>query len=148
MLNVLIVEDGHEYIETMSRYLSEEVSFVRAGDGVQALTLLDEGAWDVVFMDMRFDRSERLLGEDDQLRQRFGSDAGRVRRFLERHQGTYIANAIREAGHSVPILFSYDFDGEPARWTHLSARLAPAAYVNDTASPASVRAALRGLCDG
>ena len=145
-MKVLIVEDGHEYTETMSRYLGEGIHLERAGDGFQALDMLANGHWDVVFMDMRFDRSQRLLGEDATLRERFAGDPERLRRFLERHQGTYIAHAIRHAGHCTPILFSYDFGREMTRWAHLRERLTAVAYVHDTAGPADVRAALKELC--
>jgi len=144
-MKVLIVEDGHEYIETMSRYLGEGIHLERAGDGIQALEMLGNEHWDVVFMDMRFDRAQRLLGEDPDLLDRFAGDSERLRRFLERHQGTYIAHAIRNSGHSIPILFSYDFGRESARWAHLRERLTSVAYVHDTAGPADVRTALKEL---
>ncbi len=147
-MRVLIVEDGHEYIDTMSRFLGEGIELARAGDGIEALEHLKTGGWDVVFMDMRFDRSVRLLGEDEALVGRFAGDADRIRRFLERHQGTYIADAIRAAGHRIPILFSYDFAGEPGRWEHLNKRLQSVAYVHDTAGPAEIRAAFKELCSG
>ena len=146
-MKVLIVEDGYEYSETMGRYLGTDVNLDRAGDGLDALAMLSASPCDVVFMDMRFDRSERLLGDDEALRERFGGDTVRVRRFLERHQGTYIADAIRAAGHQTPILFSYDFARESTRWAHLVGRLGRVAYINDTAGPADVRRALMELCD-
>ena len=145
-MKVLIVEDGHEYSETMARYLGNGFTLGRAGDGVDALDMLRAEHWDVVFMDMRFDRAHRLLGEEGAVRNRFGGDPERIRRFLERHQGTYIADAIRAAGYGTPILFSYDFGREPGRWEHLSDRLGRVAYTHDTAGPADVRAALRRLC--
>ena len=145
-MKVLIVEDGHEYIDTMSRYLGDGIELTRAGDGLEALEQLKTASWDVVFMDMRFDRSDRLLGQDDALVARFAGDTDRIRRFLERHRGTYIADAIRAAGHSTPILFSYDFGAEPGRWEHLSNRLQSVAYVHDTAGPAEIRSAFKELC--
>ena len=146
-MRVLIVEDGYEYSETMGRYLGIDVELGRAGDGLAALTMLSASSLDAVFMDMRFDRSERLLGEDEAMRERFGNDTVRLRRFLERHQGAYIADAIRAAGHQTPILFSYDFGREATRWAHLVGRLGRVAYIHDTAGPADVRFALTELCD-
>ena len=145
-MRVLIVEDGYEYSETMGRYLGGDVEFGRAGDGLDALAMLSASSWNVIFMDMRFDRAQRLLGDDGAIRERFGGDSVRVRRFLERHQGAYIADAIRAAGHRTPILFSYDFGRESTRWAQLVGRLGHVAYIHDTAGPADVRCALTELC--
>jgi hypothetical protein len=113
--------------------------------GLAGFEALTGASWDVVFLDMRFDRSERLIGDQEALEQRFHGDAGRARRYLEKNQGTHISHAIREAGHRVPLLFSYDFDAEPQRFARLHARFAPMSYVNDMAGPADVRAAVLGL---
>lgn len=142
---VLVVEDGHEYIETYGRYLGEEFDFVRAGDGQTALSMLASDDWHAVFLDMRFDRAERLLGDLDALELRFHGDRERAKRFLEDNQGTYIAAAIRDAGYRHPLLFSYDFDSEPRRFSHLVERYAPVAYIGDTAGPSEVREALWAL---
>lgn len=113
--------------------------------GLAGFEALTGASWDVVFLDMRFDRSERLIGDQEALEQRFHGDACRARRYLEKNQGTHISHAIREAGHRVPLLFSYDFDAEPQRFARLHARFAPMSYVNDMAGPADVRAAVLGL---
>jgi CheY-like chemotaxis protein len=142
---VLLVEDGHEYIEAFTRYLGDEFEFVRAGDGLAALRQLTEASWHAVFLDMRFDRADCLLGDLDALELRFHGDRPRAKRFLEDNQGTYIAAAVREAGHTHPLLFSYDFDSEPRRLAHLRTRYAPLDYIGDTAGPAEIREALWGL---
>jgi len=139
---VLVVEDGHEYSDILGRYLGEEFHFSRAGDGQEALEMLEAELWHGVFMDMRFDRAERLLGDLDALMVRFGGDQERARKFLENNQGTYIAEAIRSAGYGHPLLFSYDFDAEPTRLAHLQERYAPMFYLGDTAGPADIREAL------
>ncbi len=139
---ILLVEDGHEYIQTYDRYLGEEFEFVRAGDGETALALLNDEDWHAVFLDMRFDRAEHLLGDLDALEIRFHGDRARAKRFLEDNQGTYIAAAIRGAGYRHPLLFSYDFDSEPRRFNHIQAQYAPVSYIGDTAGPADVREAL------
>ncbi|MGB0641631.1 MAG: hypothetical protein ACPGTU_20025 [Myxococcota bacterium] len=141
-VRVLVVEDGHEYIETFSRFLAEDFELVRVGDGPACLEALSTSHWDLVFLDMRFDRADRLIGDQAALEKRFHGDTARAKKYLENHQGTYIANEIREAGYAHPLLFSYDFDGEPQRFAHLSARLAPMTYVNDMAGPADIRAAI------
>lgn len=147
-LNVLVVEDGEEYIRTFSRFGSDELHFSRAGDGREALARLVEGpedgrgAWDVVFLDMRFDRVPpgALLGDLSSTAERFNGDPNRARQFLEEHQGTYILAAIRAAGHTLPAIFSHDFDPEPRRWANLVKQYAPVHYLPDNASAATLQA--------
>jgi len=144
-IKVLVVEDGHEYSTNLRRFLSEYFRFERAGDGFEALSALEQTTWDVVFLDMRFDRAERLMGDPKPLTERFGGDLERARRLLEDNQGTHILEAIRAAGNYVPVLFSYDFDGEPRRYRNLEQRYGPLGYLPDTAGPAEIRAALNAL---
>ncbi len=141
---VLVVEDGHEYITTLGRYLGEDFELVRVGDGPEALERLARQSWDVVFLDMRFDRTPagRLLGDLAVTADRFNGDTRRATRFLEEHQGTYVLAALREAGHVHPVVMSYDFDSEPRRWTHLSGRYPPVRYLADNADPERIRRAL------
>lgn len=145
-VNVLVVEDGHEYTETFARFVGAPFTFTRAGGGASALAALRGTPFDRVFLDMRFDRvpPDALLGDLEPLLARFGGDAVRARSYLEAHQGTYILAAIREAGHSLPAVFSYDFSGEPRRWATLLARYAPLGWIPDNAAPAQIRAALLG----
>ncbi len=142
-MNILVIEDGHEYSTTLSRFLPD-VTFVRAGDGGEALRLLDERRFSAAFLDMRFDRvpHEALLGDHEQLLDRMDGDAERAWRFLEDNQGAYVLAALRGAGHQLPVVFSYDFDGEPRRWQHLSKAYAPLSYLNDAAGPDLIRQTL------
>ncbi len=144
---VLLVEDGHEYINAYARFLGDMATFVRAGDGHEALTMLAQTVFDCVVLDMRFDRAECLLGDEASLTQRFGCPA-RAHRFLEDNQGSYILAALREAGHRVPVVLSYDFGAEPRRFANLSKRYAPLAYLDDAAGPAEIRAALSAALSG
>ena len=146
-MRVLIVEDGYEYSETFGRFLGEGFTWERAGSGPAALASLAEGAYDVVFLDMRFDRvpEDALLGDRDAAADRFNGDPVAGRRFLEDHQGTFVLHALREAGHGIPVLLSYDFDGEPRRWARLAERFGPVDYLPDTATPAEVRRRLEAL---
>ncbi len=143
---VLVVEDGHEYITTLRRYLGQAFDFARAGDGHEALAQLAGGPWDVVFLDMRFDRTapSQLLGDLAVTADRFNGDTHRATRFLEEHQGTYVLAALREAGCGLPVVMSYDFDSEPRRWKHLEARYRPIRYLTDNADPERIQQALRG----
>lgn len=142
---ILVVEDGTEYVENLRRFLGEDFLFERAGDGPEALERLSAERWDAIFLDMRFDRATRLVGDLGALVDRFVGDEERARRFLEDNQGAYVLAALREAGHTQPALFSYDFDGEPRRYRNLEGRYGPLAYLADTAGPAQIREALLGL---
>ncbi len=142
MTRVLVIEDGHEYSATLSRFLPD-FTFVRAGSGQEALDLLAQG-FDVVFLDMRFDRVPRedLLGDHREVVERVDGDSDRAWRFLEDNQGAYILAALRAGGHAVPVVFSYDFDGEPRRWKHLCRSYAPLSYLTDAAGPELIRRTL------
>jgi nuclear transport factor 2 (NTF2) superfamily protein len=96
---------------------------------------------------MNFHRSpvEELLGDLDVVRVRFGGDQQRSLDFLSVHQGAYILAAIRDAGFTVPVLFSYDFEVESRRWEQLVAKYGNLNWVGDNAGPDQVRAALIGL---
>ena len=144
---VLVIEDGHEYSETMGRFLSGQLVLERAGSGPEALERLARGGVDVVFLDMRFDRTpeELLLGDVEDLVDRFNGDRTQARRFRQDHQGTYVLAALREGGHEVPVVMSYDFDGEPRRWQRLVDRMAPLDYVPDNAGPTDIAERLRRL---
>lgn len=143
-LRVLVVEDGDEYTRNLARFGGETFEFVRAGDGASALTALTtlgEGPFDLLFLDMRFDRVQpaQLLGDLAETAERFNGDPVRARQFLEEHQGTYILAAVRAAGHTLPAVFSHDFDGEPRRWAKLVSLYAPVSYLPDNASAAEIR---------
>ena len=145
-MKVLIIEDGFEYSETLGRFLSD-VAWTRAGSGPDALVRLADEAFDAVFLDMRFDRVEddALLGDVASVADRFNGDPVQARAFLQDHQGVYVLAALREAGHTLPVLVSYDFGGEPRRWSRLSGSHAPVDYLPDVAGPTDVRSRLEAL---
>lgn len=149
-MRVLVVEDGYEYSETLARFLPDGFTWERAGSGPRALTRLADEAFDAVFLDMRFDRAPEgeLLGDLEEMADRFNGDPVQARRFLEDHQGNFVLAAIRESGSAVPVLLSYDFDGEPRRWERLAQRYGPVDYLPDNASPADISARLRSLAGG
>jgi DNA-binding response OmpR family regulator len=146
-MKVLIVEDGLEYSETFGRFLADGFAWDRAGSGPEALEKLGSERYDAVFCDMRFDRVplERLLGDLAATADQFNGDPAAARRHLEDHQGNYVLAAIRDAGHAVPVLMSYDFGEEPRRWQRLAQRYGPVDYLPDNASPQDVADRLRGL---
>jgi hypothetical protein len=141
---VLIVEDGFEYRDTFTRYAGDEFEFTRTGSGAEALAAVADAPYDCLFLDMRFDRVEAgaLLGDLGETAERFNGDPVRATRFLEENQGVYVLAALREAGCSLPALFSHDFSGEPRRWQALERKYAPVAWLPDNASPAQVKECL------
>ena len=145
--NVLVVEDGFEYINRSRQWMGDSFVFQRAGSGVEALSLLFEERFDVVYLDMNFHRSPEgeLLGDLAAIRARFGGDQQRAIDFLSVHQGAYILSAIRAAGFHIPVLFSYDFESEARRWDQLVAKYGSLDWVGDNAGPDQVKAALLAL---
>jgi hypothetical protein len=145
-MNVLIVEDGFEYIDTFDRFLPD-IEWTRAGDGPDALARLKIDPFDAIFLDMRFDRVEegKLLGDPAIIAEQFNGDLEQARRYLEDHQGNFVLAALREAGCALPVLMSYDFSEEPRRWERIVKRYSPVLYLADNAGPPDVRAALERL---
>jgi CheY-like chemotaxis protein len=147
-LKILVIEDGYEYCETLGRFLSEGFEWVRSGSGPQALQRLASGeAFDAIFLDMRFDRAPEgeLFGDAEAMADRHNGDPVAARRFLEDHQGLFVLQALRAAGHTLPVLVSYDFDAEPTRWERLSRRHGRVDYLPDNAAPADIARRLECL---
>lgn len=149
-MRVLVIEDGFEYSETLQRFLGDAFEWERAGSGPQAFQQLQGEEPDVIFLDMRFDRSpqDEMLGDLEEVADRFNGDPVQARRFLEDHQGNYILAALRDRGCTIPVLWSYDFDSEPRRWSRLQQRYAPVDYLPDNASPTEIQTRLRRLANG
>tara|TARA_B110000037_G_C16972905_1_gene445795 strand:- start:433 stop:891 length:459 start_codon:yes stop_codon:yes gene_type:complete len=145
--NVLVIEDGFEYINRSKQWMSDHFMFRRAGSGIEALTLLRSHNFDVVYLDMNFHRTpeKELLGDLESIRSRFGGDQRRALEFLSVHQGAYILSAIRDADYSIPVLFSYDFESESRRWEQLVAKYGALDWVGDNAGPDQVKEALSSL---
>ena len=146
-IRILVVEDGHEYIQNLSRFLSsDQFRCDRAGSGGEALGRLP-GNYQVVFLDMRFDRiePEALLGDMQATADRYNGDLSRARQFLEENQGVVILSTLRAAGIMLPVLLSYDFEGEPRRWANLSRLYPPVEYLPDNATLDEVSETLRRL---
>lgn len=144
---VLIIEDGDEYLENLTRF-APGPRYLQAHTGAQALQLLTTHEVALIYLDMRFDRIDEkdLLGDRASVARSQGGDPGRAQRYLARNQGLFILEALRNAGHErLPVILAYDFSGEPRRFEHL-ARLHPAlTWVPDAITPDEIRARLRRL---
>ena len=148
-LRVLVVEDGDEYFDSLTRFVSGPV-YLRADGAASALEHLDEGQIDLVYLDMRFDRIPRslLIGDHAAAARAHNGDPKRGWRYLQNHQGLFILNALTEAGHrDLPIVLSYDFQREPTRWKALSARYPRLRWLTDTATPDQIRKTMASALD-
>lgn len=141
LIKVLVVEDGDEYITNLTTFVSEGVHYRQAKSGGRACEMLGEELPDLVFLDMRFDRTpvEELLGDMVQLTGRFNGDIGRARRFQQDNQGLFILRALRDAGFRGPVILSYDFGAEEKRFRALSAKDPALLYCPDYADAKTIR---------
>ncbi|MBU0552970.1 hypothetical protein KKF91_15705 [Myxococcota bacterium] len=142
---VLIIEDGDEYLENLSRFVPGP-RYLQAKSGAAALARLAEASVDLVYLDMRFDRAPQaaLLGDHAAVTRQQGGDPRRGWRHLAHHQGLYILAALHAAGHQPPLILSYDFSLEPHRWRRLNTRPG-LAWVSDAARPEEIRALMKRL---
>ena len=130
---VLVVEDGNEYLESLSLCVPEP-TYVQVHDGHRAIEVLRKRPVNLIYLDMRFDRiaPEKLLGGGSQLEQ------------LQNHQGLYILAAIKDAGFGdVPIILAYDFSTEPARLERLEEMYPSMRWVPDAVTPEVIQELIR-----
>lgn len=141
VLDILVVEDGNEYLTNLSTFVADGFSYRQAKSGIEAQRLLADKWPDLVYLDMRFDRTpeEELLGNLVELSARFNGDVARARRFQQDNQGLFVLRALREARYAGPVILSYDFGPEERRFRALSARDPCLRYCPDYADAASIR---------
>ena len=139
---ILIIEDGNEYLENLSRFVSG-YNYLQAHNGAEALTLMSEHRIDLIYLDMRFDRipKEDLIGDHAQVTQDQNGDPMRAWTYLANNQGLYILADLRAHGYDQhPVIVAYDFSREPQRFQHLK-RLHPNLnWVPDAVRPDEIRA--------
>lgn len=142
--SVLIIEDGDEYLENLSRFVPGP-TYLQARSASAALDRLSQAAVDVVYLDMRFDRIPRedLVGDHAEATRQHNGDPLRGWRYLENNQGLFILDALARAGHGqLPVILAYDFGREPARRKHLQRRYPKLRWVPDAVTPTEIRATL------
>jgi ActR/RegA family two-component response regulator len=144
--NVLIVEDGDEYLENIRRF-AKGPNYFQAHSGAEALEFLAAHEISLVVLDMRFDRVpvSTLLGDIDKACREHGS-VEKAYRHLAHNQGLYILSALRERGYAeLPVILAYDFTREPRRFAHL-ARLHPSlTWLPDDVTADELRARIERL---
>ena len=139
---MFVCEDGHEYHQRFTRFLGEELTWLRVDDCASALAACARGPIALVF-DLDFGRlpPERLVDEAGQTAaQRTRDD---IRR-LAPMQGIFILRALRSAGVGVPALLCADLD-DPARVRFLEKSLAPLTVVPSAAGLGEIARRLRAL---
>jgi CheY-like chemotaxis protein len=143
-LHVLVVEDGDEYLTNLTTFVSEGIGYSQAHSGAEACVMTQEQPPDLVYLDMRFDRtpSSSLLGDLVALSSRFNGDTTRARQFQQDNQGLFILRALRESGYAGPVVLSYDFEHESRRFEALSSRDPALSYCPDYADARAVRSAI------
>jgi len=148
-LRVLVVEDGDEYYDSLTRFVPGP-RYLRADGAAAALATLQKDGADLVYLDMRFDRIPRakLIGDHAAAARAHNGDPKRGWRYLQNHQGLFILNALADAGHGqLPVVLSYDFQREPARWKALSSRYPRLRWLTDTATPTQIRHTILSALD-
>ncbi|MDH5674748.1 MAG: hypothetical protein OEZ06_21650 [Myxococcales bacterium] len=143
---ILIVEDGDEYLENLSRFVPGP-RYLQAKGGRAALSLLESEPIDLIYLDMRFDRLApgELLGDLDALLARSGNRK-KALGTLANHQGLYILEALRDAGYGgLPVILAYDFGAEPERFARLAERHARLTWMPDAVGPGEIRARIERL---
>ncbi|MDC0715419.1 hypothetical protein [Nannocystis bainbridge] len=144
-IKVLVVEDGDEYLTNLSTFVSRGIRYTQAKSGEQACALLASLQPDLVYLDMRFDRTpiEALLGDLVALTARFNGDVARARAFQQDNQGLFVLRALRDAGFRGPVILSYDFGAEERRFRALSERDPALSYCPDYADADTIHAAIQ-----
>lgn len=143
-LRVLVVEDGDEYLTNLSTFVARGIRYTQAKSGEQACALLPALRPDLVYLDMRFDRTpiEALLGDIVALTARFNGDVARARSFQQDNQGLFILRALRDRGFAGPVILSYDFSREEKRFRALSDKDPALSYCPDYADASEILAAI------
>jgi CheY-like chemotaxis protein len=139
-LRVLIVEDGDEYLQTLTRFVPGPV-YTQVKSAAAALEALRADEVDLVYLDMRFDRIPLgdLHGDHDDATRRHNGDPTKGWRHLQNHQGLFILDHLVASGFGdVPVILAYDFSREARRLEFLRRRVPKLHWVGDAVTPEEV----------
>ena len=146
-LTVLIVEDGNEYLDNLSRFVPGP-KYLQAHNAIETLNLLQHETVDLVYMDMRFDRipEQDLVGDFEQAVRQMNGDTAKAWRNLQNNQGLYIMDRLKHAGHGdIPIILAYDFSREERRFQFLTKSYPNLGWVPDAVTPDEIRNLMAAL---
>jgi len=147
---VLIVEDGDEYLESLTRFVRGP-SYVQAHNGREALRLLEKSLVDIIYLDMRFDRipDAELMGDHAAATREHNGDPVRALKHLQNNQGLYILDALERHGlGGVSVILAYDFSRQHKRYENLLRAHPTLRWVPDAVTPAEIRALMDDLLEG
>jgi CheY-like chemotaxis protein len=146
-IRVLIVEDGDEYVEGLTRFVRGP-EYVQAHNGRDAIRILQGSRVDIVYLDMRFDRipDADLMGDHVAATREHNGDPVRARKHLQNNQGLYILDALERAGlGALPVILAYDFSRQHKRYENLLKRHPTLRWVPDAVTPGEIRALMEEL---
>ncbi len=112
---MLVVEDGTEYEEFAKTFLGDRFDVSAARSAAEAVSTLASAHFDVLLVDLRFERApaDVLVGDVDAIARRlFGGDRARALRWIKDQQGTLVLAEIRKAGFAQRAVFVHDFPEE------------------------------------
>jgi len=112
---MLVVEDGAEYEEFAKTFLGDRFEVSAAHSAAEAVSVLRGAPFDVLLVDLRFERAPAtaLVGDVDATARRlFGGDRSRALRWIKDQQGTLVLAEIRKAGFVQRAVFVHDFPEE------------------------------------
>jgi len=144
---VLVIEDGDEYMENLTRFVAGP-EYIQAKNGILAVELLSRGPFDIIYLDMRFDRipHSELLGDHVKATKDHNGDPVSAYRFLQNNQGLFILEKLRKDGFGhIPVILAYDFSREQKRFEHLSSIHPSLNWVKDSITPAEIRSLIEKL---
>lgn len=143
--SILIVEDGDEYRENLGRSVPGP-RYLQAHSGGEALGILRQEKVDLIYLDMRFDRTDRrlLFGDHEAICRQTGAPPEQAWRQLETNQGLFILEGFRREGFGeLPVVLAYDFSFESRRAERLRSIHPSMRWIGDTAGPEEIREAMR-----
>jgi CheY-like chemotaxis protein len=146
-LTVLIIEDGDEYLENLSRFVPGP-RYLQAHTGAAALELLAAEPVDLIYLDMRFDRisTAELMGDHAAATREHNGDPVRAWRHLQLNQGLFVLDALHRAGHGgLPVILAYDFSRERKRYERLAQQHPTLHWVPDAVTPTEIRELMEQL---
>lgn len=112
---MLVVEDGTEYEEFAKTFLGDRFDVTCSHSAAEALRTLRGATFDVLFVDLRFERApaEVLVGDvESTARRLFGGDRARALRWIKDQQGTLVLAELRKAGFAQRAVFVHDFPAD------------------------------------
>jgi hypothetical protein len=139
---LLVIEDGHEYVERFRRFLGHEFEFARAGCLAEARVCLADGCGGLLLdLDFRRTPPEELVDEQGNTRPDLPQDE---RKRLAESQGILLLRALRADGRREPaLLFADVMDTEQVGILERS--LAPLAVLGSDVSLPEIARRIRAL---